>query len=333
MIADKSELDKVVEAILFVAGNGVELKDIAEKLEVDVKDIKQSVENLKEKHKDDGFNIITYKGSAQFSSNPIYVEDVATVLNPIREKQLTKAALETLGIIAYKQPVTKLDIEQVRGVNSDYAVQVLTSFKLIEVVGRKDAVGKPLLYGTTDEFLKRFDLQNINDLPDYEELLSRIKVLHETSDSLYKSDEIIPEEDLPDSVARREEQESVESKNLENEAKQEKEIVDQEKTNQDTSDSAKTERSSSIKENLQNVVANSADFVNEKSTLDVQMDKILSEASDNKENFKNTDDTINENKEELKSTDDTINEKDLKDVLTKAYEEQEVWTTKDNDLL
>ncbi len=296
MIADKSELDKVVEAILFVSGNGVDLKDIAEKLEVDIKDIKKSVENLKEKHKDDGVNIITYKNSAQFSSNPIYVEDVATVLNPIREKQLTKAALETLGIIAYKQPVTKLDIEQVRGVNSDYAVQVLTSFKLIEVVGRKDAVGKPLLYGTTDEFLKRFDLQTINDLPDYEELLSRIKVLHETSDSLYKSDEIIPEEELPDSIAKREDQEKEEEMQNDNSAK---------------------EDSSSDAQNL------------DESTID---------ATEMEENIE-TDEVVTTNNKDVEKEDD-INldddvqrDKDLKELLTTAYEEQEVWTTKDNDLL
>ena len=289
MIADKNDLDKVVEAILFVSGNAVELKDIAEKLEVDVKDVKKAVENLKEKHKDDGFNIITYKESAQFSSNPIYAEDIATVLNPIREKQLTKAALETLAIVAYKQPVTKLDIEQVRGVNSDYAVQVLTSFKLIEVVGRKDAVGKPLLYGTTDEFLKRFDLQDINDLPDYDELLSRIKILHDTSDSLYKSDEIIPEEELPDSVAKREEQEKkAQQENLSSNEEQSQE-----------NDSSNDENSNK----------------NEEDSL---------ENKPNKEPVEQ-----NEQPEDLNST----QEKDLKEILTNAFEEQEVWTTKDSDLL
>ncbi len=214
MLSDKNKLEQVVEGILFVAGQGVELKDIAEKLEIDIKEVEKVIENLKEKHKDDGFNIITYKKSAQMCSNPDFADDIATVLNPIREKQLTKAALETLAIIAYKQPITRLDIEQVRGVNSDYAVQILTNFKLIEVVGRKDAIGKPLLFGTTDEFLKRFDLQTIDDLPDYEELLSRIKVLHEPiTDSLYKSTEIIPEEELPDSKEKREKLEEEKIKN------------------------------------------------------------------------------------------------------------------------
>lgn len=204
MLSDKSKLTQVVEATLFVSGQGIEIKDIAEKLEVEEKQIKKAIEELKQKHENDGINIITYKNSVQMCSNPIFAEDIATVLNPIREKQLTKAALETAAIIAYKQPVTKLDIEQVRGVNSDYAVQVLTNFNLIEVVGRKDAIGKPLLYGTTDEFLKRFELQSIEDLPDYDELLERIKVLYEDTkktDALYGSTEIIPEEQLADSLA------------------------------------------------------------------------------------------------------------------------------------
>lgn len=206
MLAPKDELENVIEAILFVAGQGVEIAEISEKLEVPADKIKKAIEKLKEKHANDGINVITYKNSVQLCSKPDYAEDIASVLNPIREKQLTKAALETAAIIAYKQPVTRLDIEQIRGVNSDYALQVLMNFKLVEVVGRKDAVGKPLLFGTTDEFLKRFELENINDLPDYEELLERIEVLHqEFNDGLYRSTEIIPEEDLPDSESRQQE--------------------------------------------------------------------------------------------------------------------------------
>lgn len=200
MLAPKEELENVIEGILFVAGQGVEIAEISEKLEIPIEKIKKAIEKLKEKHANDGINVITYKNSVQLCSKPDYAEDIASVLNPIREKQLTKAALETVAIIAYEQPVTRLDIERIRGVNSDYALQVLMNFKLVEVVGRKDAVGKPLLFGTTDEFLKRFELQDINDLPDYDELLERIEVLHqEFNEGLYRSTEIIPEEELPDS--------------------------------------------------------------------------------------------------------------------------------------
>lgn len=205
MQANFENLMNVVESILFVSGNGVALSDIAEKLDVDKKEVERVVGELKEKHKFDGINVVTYKGSAQMCSNPDFAEDISTVLNPIKEKQLTKAALETLAIVAYKQPITRTEIEQIRGVNSDYAMQVLTTFNLVEVVGRKDAVGKPLLFGTTDEFLKRFELENINELPDYDELLERIEIIHKKTDALYGSTEIIAEEDLPDSVKNNDE--------------------------------------------------------------------------------------------------------------------------------
>ena len=204
MQCDKSRLIDVVEGILFVSGNGVSVKDIAEKLEVEKKEVDKVVEELKTRLAGSGINVITYRDNVQLCSNPDIAEDIDTVLNPIREKLLTKAAMETLAIVAYKQPVTRLEIEQIRGgASSDYAMQILMNFKLVEVVGRKDAVGKPLLFGTTDEFLKRFNLNSLEDLPDYEELLERIQVLkQEANDSLYRSTEIIPDEELPDSKER-----------------------------------------------------------------------------------------------------------------------------------
>lgn len=214
MLCDKDKLVDVVEGILFISGNGVDLKDIAEKLEVDKKDVEKAVEKLKTRLEGTGINLITYRGNAQLCSNPDLAEDIATVLNPIREKLLTKATMETLAIVAYKQPVTRLEIEQIRGgASSDYAMQILMNFKLVEVVGRKDAIGKPLLFGTTDEFLKRFNLNSLEDLPDYDELLERIQVLkQEASDSLYRSTEIIPDEELPDSKERSEAEENASEK-------------------------------------------------------------------------------------------------------------------------
>ena len=193
---DKKTLSNIVEGILFVAGNGVALKDIADKFEVKVEDIKSAIEVLKEKYDDDnGINIILYKDKAQLTSNPKYSEEISTVLNPIKEKALTKAALETVAIVAYQQPITKLEIEQVRGVSSDYAIQLLLTHNLIEVVGRKDAVGKPLLFGTTDEFLKRFEIESLENLPKYEELLEQIAVIKDDSNSLYREFEVLPLEE------------------------------------------------------------------------------------------------------------------------------------------
>lgn len=194
----KSDLENVIEGILFVAGSGVEIKDIAEKLEMKESVVKEAIESLKRQYTDKGINIITFKNKVQMCSNPKFAEDIAGVLNPIKEKQLSKATLETVAVIAYKQPVTRLEIEQVRGVNCDYALQVLMNFHLVEVIGRKDVLGKPLLFGTTDEFLKRFQIEDVSQLPDYDSLLERIKLIHaddKEDDSLYNNFKLPDEED------------------------------------------------------------------------------------------------------------------------------------------
>ncbi len=217
---DKKMLASVVEGILFVAGDGVELKDIAEKLEVKLDDVKKAVEQLKEKHtEDDGINVITYKTKAQLTSNPKFAEQIETVLNPIKERALTKAALETIAIIAYQQPITRLEIEQVRGVSCDYAIQVLLNHNLIEVVGRKDAVGKPLLFGTTDQFLKKFEIQSLEDLPKYEELLSRIQVIKNEGNSLYREYDVLS----PDEAEKLEKQQAETTEQQEGSTEQENE--------------------------------------------------------------------------------------------------------------
>ena len=189
------KIEEVLASILFVSGDGVEIKDIQEKLDLKEKEMESAIEKLKEKYCGDcGINVVTYRGKIQLSSNKAYADCVTEVLNPIKEKLLTKKALEVIAIIAYKQPITKLEIEQIRGTNSDYSIQMLLQHNLIEVVGRKDAVGKPLLYGTTDEFLKRFGLEDIDCLPDYEEVLDRIKVVHRDDNSLYRTFDIPDEE-------------------------------------------------------------------------------------------------------------------------------------------
>ena len=197
-------LKEVVFSVLFVAGDGIEKSFLAEKLDISEKELNKVVEELKKEYQGDkGVYLIEYKNKIQLASNPNYANYISDVLNPIREKSLTRAALETLAIVAYKQPITKLEIEDIRRVNSDYAVQVLIDQNMIEVVGRKDAVGKPLMFGTTENFLKRFDIKTIEDLPDYEQLLERIQTLRaeedEKSDTLFRDVENIEfEEDLPD---------------------------------------------------------------------------------------------------------------------------------------
>lgn len=183
------KLGEKLEAVLFVSGDGLALNYLAEKLKVSETDVKIALELLTEKYSGDcGIHLIKYRKNYQFSSNPNYADVIGDVLNPIKERNLTRAALETMAIVAYKQPITRLEIDEIRGVDSTYSVQILMQNNLIEVVGRKDALGKPLLYGTTDEFLKRFQLNDINNLPSYEELLDKIKVIQTNFDgNLYNS--------------------------------------------------------------------------------------------------------------------------------------------------
>lgn len=175
---DKEKLINVLEAILFASGKEVEIDFLLEKLQISRVAFEKALKSLQDKYSGDcGINIIKFKNKLQFATNPKYIDDVAEVLNPIREKELTKAMLETLSIIAYKQPITRLEIEEIRGVDCTYAVQTLSKMNMIEVVGKKDAVGKPLLFGTTDEFLKRFSLSDLSDLPSFESLTDRIQTI------------------------------------------------------------------------------------------------------------------------------------------------------------
>ena len=192
----KKNLEDVLISLLFVSGDGLSIDYIAEKLAIKKDLVEKAIKNLKEKYsKDSPLHIITYRGKVQLTSNPKYSDYIVEVLNPIKEKQLTKTALETVAIICYKQPITKLEVENIRGTNCDYAIQLLLKHNMIEVVGRKDAVGKPLLFGTTDEFLKRFELESLEQLPKYDDILERIKVIHTDGDGLYREFTIEDDED------------------------------------------------------------------------------------------------------------------------------------------
>lgn len=175
---DKENLVNKLEAILFASGKEIEIDFLLEKLQISRAKFDKALKELQDKYSDEcGINVLRFKNKLQFATNPKYIDAVADVLNPIRERELTRAMLETLSIIAYKQPITRLEIEEIRGVDCTYAVQNLSRMNMIEVVGKKDAVGKPLLFGTTDEFLKRFSLHDLNELPDYDALTERIKTI------------------------------------------------------------------------------------------------------------------------------------------------------------
>ncbi|MBR1677590.1 MAG: SMC-Scp complex subunit ScpB [Clostridia bacterium] len=185
-------LANIIEAILFISGKEVAIQDITDKLGVTESEVMRAAETLKSKYDatESGITLLVFNKKLQFCSNERYAEDVANVLNPIKERELSRSMLEVVAIVAYKQPVTRLDIEQLRGVNSEFAVQNLLRLNMIEVVGRKDTIGKPLLFGTTDEFLKRFKIASLDELPDYDTLIEQITALHGGNETyLFHKDE------------------------------------------------------------------------------------------------------------------------------------------------
>jgi segregation and condensation protein B len=173
-----AELSQQIIAVLFACGDGVSAEMLAKKLGVTEKECEIALQFAAKKYSgDEGIHLIKYRSNYQLTTNPAYANEIAAVLNPIREKNLTRAALETMAIVAYKQPITRTEIDAIRGVGSDYALQILLTSNLIEIVGRKEVLGRPLLYGTTDGFLKRFGLESIERLPSYAELLEKIAVI------------------------------------------------------------------------------------------------------------------------------------------------------------
>ncbi len=194
-------LANIIESILFVSGKEVAIKDISEKLEISDKEVLQAAKDLQEKYDEkSGIQLLIFNKKLQFCSNTKYAESVATVLNPIKERELSRSMLEVAAIIAYKQPVTRLDLEEIRRCNSEYAIQNLLKLEVIEVVGRKDAVGRPVMFGTTDKFLKRFQISSLDELPDYDKLMEQISLLHGGDDNYLFRKDVYDEENDPDAV-------------------------------------------------------------------------------------------------------------------------------------
>lgn len=193
-----NSLTNIIEAIVFASGEPVPVKFIVEKLGVSLKEVNKCVDELKDKYNDEsGIQILVFNGKLQFASSPKYKQQISEVLIPIKEKELTKTILECAAIIAYKQPITKPELEDVRQVSCDYAIHTLLELGMIVACGRKDAVGKPIMYATTDNFLKRFKLNSIDELPDYDELMAQIAELNsnmladDDENYLYKKDEYV----------------------------------------------------------------------------------------------------------------------------------------------
>lgn len=187
----------IIEAIVFASGKGIAKSEILEKVEITKKRLDHIVEDLKEKYAPEkgGIMLVEANGILRFVTAPDVGEQVAEVLKPLKERELSRSLLEVMAIVAYKQPVTRLEIDDIRSASSDYAISMLLKSNLITVVGRKDTLGRPLLYGTTDDFLVKFQLENIEDLPSLKEVRERIEIIE---DGLRSSNELFPEKAVND---------------------------------------------------------------------------------------------------------------------------------------
>jgi segregation and condensation protein B len=197
-------MEETVEALIFASGNPLSKKDIVEKIPaLTTKELNNIISSLKEKYSgNSGIILKTFNEKMQFGTNPKYGDVLAEVLTPIKEKELSRSLLEVLSIIAYKQPITRGEMEDIKGSSAEYQISVLEKVGLIVVVGRKNTVGRPLLYATTDEFLKRLQLEDLSELPDYKQVLERIAILNsnfnERRDTLFSNRSIA--DGVPDEV-------------------------------------------------------------------------------------------------------------------------------------
>ena len=161
-----------IAAILFVAGEPVRVEELAKALNVTVRQVENELAKLRDEYdfNQRGFTLKRFGHQVQLATRALYATDVVHLLQPVQKQSLTQAAMETLAVIAYKQPVTRAEVEQVRGVKCDYSVQSLMKKELIMEVGRKETLGRPILYGTTENFLAHFGLSTLDDLPPMPEI-------------------------------------------------------------------------------------------------------------------------------------------------------------------
>ena len=166
---EKNYLAKI-EAFIFAAENPIPIKDISNALDINKRECRKYIEKLREKysHKEHGVILKEYDDKYIFKTKSQMASFIRDYYEKEREVKLSSAALETLSIIAYKQPVTRAEIEEIRGVKAEKTLLTLSKYNLIKELGRKDSIGNPILYGTTEKFLEHFDITDLSELPPLE---------------------------------------------------------------------------------------------------------------------------------------------------------------------
>ena len=169
---ERKRQEAVLEAVLFAMGDAVELDKLAEVIEEEKETARQILYEMKDKWEEEGRGVclMEFDGAFQMCTRGEFYEYLVKVAKVPHKYVLTDALLETLSIIAYKQPVTRMDVERIRGVNSDHAINRLIEYDLVMELGRMDAPGRPLLFGTTEQFLRSFGVKSLEELPQLNEV-------------------------------------------------------------------------------------------------------------------------------------------------------------------
>lgn len=169
---EDQNLPGIVEALLFVSGEPVAVADLAHALNLTASEMEEVLDRLSLSYDAEmrGLRLNRYGGNVQLSTRPEYAKYIETLLQPVQKQALSQAVMETLSIVAYRQPVTKGEIEAIRGVKCDYSVQLLQNRGLIAEAGRRETLGRPILYATTDAFLRHFAIESLEALPGVPEL-------------------------------------------------------------------------------------------------------------------------------------------------------------------
>ena len=166
-VSSKPKLKSSIEALLFVSGEPLTLRDFSNTLEASPKILKSVLDEMQKEYEEEkrGIKLISINGEYQLVTKAENSDYIQKLLRKNKRQSLSQASLESLAIISYKQPITRVDIDEIRGVKSESALQRLLEKDLIKEVGRLEVPGRPILYGTTDEFLRQFGLKELNELP------------------------------------------------------------------------------------------------------------------------------------------------------------------------
>ncbi len=186
-MSGKKTIKSAIESMMFVWGEPLDIKDAAEVFNMDKAEIYPYFKELQEEYEQEGRGIVIREvnRSFQFVTREENIDYIERLCTPVKHKKLSQSALEVLAIVAYRQPVTKGEIESIRGIRCDRVLEGLSKKKLVTEVGRSDAVGRPILYGTTDEFLKQFGFSTLKELPDIADIEGALDEESGENDMLY----------------------------------------------------------------------------------------------------------------------------------------------------